>query len=273
LGNGGKIMPLTELQSDILAVISSHRTPENYIAGGTALHFEPNSSRFSRDLDIFHDALEAVAPSYEQDRTSLEAAGFALEVIISQPGFIRAIVRKKTESTQIDWARDSAWRFMPVVKHEKGGFLLHPVDVATNKILALVGRNEPRDYVDALEIVETILPLGPLVWASVAKDPGFSPASLLEHLRRQGRHRPEDYNRLDLVKPFDPISAKQKWMKALESASDFIASRPPNESGCLYWDLKTERFVDPSATNESNIIPHFGRAGGILPRPSSASIK
>lgn len=65
-------MPLTELQSDILAVISSHRTPENYIAGGTALHFEPNSSRFSRDLDIFHDSLEAVAPSYEQDRKSLE---------------------------------------------------------------------------------------------------------------------------------------------------------------------------------------------------------
>lgn len=54
-------MPLTGLQSDILAVIALHRTPENYIAGGTFLHFEPNSTRYSRDLDIFHDALEAVA--------------------------------------------------------------------------------------------------------------------------------------------------------------------------------------------------------------------
>ncbi|NQV72978.1 hypothetical protein HQ496_07635 [bacterium] len=266
-------MPLTELQSDILAVISTHRTPENYIAGDTTLHFEPNSTRFSRDLDIFHDALEAVAPSYERDRASLEAAGFHLEIIISQPGFIRAIVRRGTEATQIDWARDSAWRFMPVVKHEKGGFLLHPVDVATSKILALVGRNEPRDYVDALEIIETILPLGPLVWAAVAKDPGFSPTSLLEHLRRQGRHRPEDYNRLDLVKPFDPVSAKQKWMSALEQASNFIASRPPEESGCLYWDVKTSRFTQPDSKTESNIIPHFGRSGGILPRPSSDSIK
>lgn len=262
-------MPLTDLQSDILVVIASHRTPENYIAGGTALHFEPNSTRYSRDLDIFHDALEAVAPSYEKDREALEVAGFALEVIISQPGFIRAIVRRTTEATQIDWARDSAWRFMPAVKHEKGGFLLHPVDVATNKILALVGRNEPRDYVDALEIIETILPLGPLVWAAVAKDPGFSPASLLEHLRRQGRHRPEDYNRLDLVVPFQPVEAKQRWLRALEHASDFIASRPPEELGCLYWDAKSKRFVDPGTTKESNIAPHYGKPGGILPRPSS----
>lgn len=262
-------MPLTELQSNILAVISSHRSPENYVAGGTALHFEPNSSRFSRDLDIFHDALEAVAPSFEKDRISLEGAGFTLEVIISQPGFIRAIVRKTNEATQIDWARDSAWRFMPTIKHEKGGFLLHPVDVATNKMLALVGRNEPRDYVDALEVIETILPLGPLVWAAVAKDPGFSPASLLEHLRRQGRHRMEDYERLDLVKPFDPVEAKQKWITALERASDFIASRPPKEAGCLYWNVDTKRFVDPLVSNKPDIIPHFGRSGGVLPRPSS----
>ena len=262
-------MPLTELQIDILAVISAHRTPENYIAGGTALHFEPNSTRYSRDLDIFHDALEAVAPSYETDRASLAAAGFDLEMIISQPGFIRAIVRKGKDATQIDWARDSAWRFMPVVKHEKGGFLIHPVDAATNKILALVGRNEPRDYVDALEIIATILPLGPLVWASVAKDPGFSPSSLLEHLRRQGRHRPEDYNRLDLTKPFDPVQAKQHWISALENASVFIKSRPAEEAGCLYWDATVHRFVDPNLTSKKNITLHFGRSGGILPRPSS----
>ena len=261
-------MPLTQLESDILAEIAGNRTPENYIAGGTVLHFEPNSSRYSRDLDIFHDALEAVAPSFSQDRDSLERAGFELEIIISQPGFIRAIVGRTAETTQIDWARDSAWRFMPAVQHEKGGFMLHPVDVATNKMLALAGRNEPRDYVDALQIFKSILPLGPLVWASVAKDPGYSPGSLLENLRRQGRHRRQDYKRLDLAQPFDPVDAKNRWSEALESAADFIASRPPEESGCLYWDSSTKQFVQPAPGNEAHSIPHYGRAGGILPRPS-----
>ena len=264
-------MPLTELQADILAVIGAHRTPENYIAGGTALHFEPNSSRYSRDLDIFHDALEAVAPSFEKDRAALEGAGFELDVIISQPGFLRAIVRSTTDATQIDWARDSAWRFMPAIQHPKGGFLLHPVDIATNKILALAGRNEPRDYVDALEIIDRILPLGALVWASVAKDPGFSPASLLEHLKRQGRHRPEEYERLDLKKPFDPVAAKAVWTEALSDAEGFIASRPPEEAGCLYWNGDEEQFIQPS-TDDEQVIPHFGRVGGILPRPSTSQL-
>lgn len=260
-------MPLTELQADILAIIGSHRTPDNYIAGGTALHFAPNSSRFSRDLDIFHDALEAVAPSFERDREALEDAGYSVEVVISQPGFLRGIVRAAGDATQIDWARDSAWRFLPTIQHESGGFMLHPVDMATNKILALAGRNEPRDYVDALEIIDQILPLGALVWASVAKDPGFSPSSLLEHLKRQGRHRPEEYERLDLKKPFDPVIAKARWMGALEDAATFVLSRPPEESGCLYWDPDGEQFIQPSLDHD-NVVPHFGRVGGILPRPS-----
>lgn len=264
-------MPLTPLQSDILAIIGDNRTPENYIAGGTVLHFEPNTTRYSRDLDIFHDALEAVAPSFETDRAALEEAGFSLEVIISQPGFIRALIRRDSDSTQIDWARDSAWRFMPAIRHEKGGFVLHEVDIATNKILAMAGRSEPRDFVDALFILERILPLGPLVWASVAKDPGFTPMSLLEHLKRQGRYRPEDFERLDLVKPIDLVGAKETWLDALAKAEAFIVSRPPSEIGCLYWDRSKKRFAQPAADEDGDVVPHYGRAGGILPQPAGQS--
>jgi len=261
-------MPLTPLQSDILAIIGRNRTPENYIAGGSVLHFEPNSTRYSRDLDIFHDALETVAPSFKNDRAQLEGEGFAVEVIISQPGFIRALVNRESESTQIDWARDSAWRFMPAIQHEKGGYVLHGVDIATNKILAAASRSEARDFVDVLFILEKILPLGPLVWASVAKDPGFTPMSLLEHLKRQGRYRPEEIQRLDLVGPFDMVEAKETWLGALEEVESFINSRPPSEIGCLYWHPSKAQFVSPEAEGDEHVIPHYGRAGGILPQPS-----
>ena len=146
--------------------------------------------------------------------------------------------------------------------------MLHEVDVATNKMLALAGRDEPRDYVDAFYIMEHILPLGALLWASVAKDPGFTPVSLLEHLKRQGRYRPEDMARLDLTTPFDVARAKTVWLKALEDAESFITSRPSSEVGCLYYDPLGQRFVAPEPDSERPIIPHYGRVGGILPRPS-----
>ena len=92
---------------------------------------------------------------------------------------------------------------MPPVRDELGGFLLHPVDLAVNKTLALAGRDEPRDYADILFIHERILPLGALCWAAAGKDPGFTPLSLLELLRRRGRHRPEDMARLALAGPTD----------------------------------------------------------------------
>ena len=58
---------------------------------------------------------------------------------------------------------------------------------------------------------------------------------------------------------------KRRWLEALDAAEGFIASRPPEEMGCLYWSPGRERFVEP--TTEGDAVPHFGRPGGVLPRP------
>jgi hypothetical protein len=125
-------------------------------------------------------------------------------VDLNQPGFVRAVVRKEGHATKVDWARDSAWRFMPTVSDERVGFMLHPVDLAVNKVLALAGRDEPRDVLDTLHFHHTLLVLGALCWAACGKDPGFTPLSLLELLRRHGRLRPEDLARLDLCRAHRP---------------------------------------------------------------------
>lgn len=74
---------------------------------------------------------------------------------------------------------------MPLVRDELGGLLLHPIDLAINKVLALAGRDEPRDFVDILFVHRSVLPLAGLSWAAVGKDPGLSPLSLLELLKRR----------------------------------------------------------------------------------------
>jgi hypothetical protein len=43
------------------------------------------------------------------------------------------------ESVILQWVQDSAYRYVPLVEHEEFDLTLHPVDLATNKILALVG--------------------------------------------------------------------------------------------------------------------------------------
>ena len=92
----------------------------------------------------------------------LEAAGYRVQVRLSQPGFIRAMVEADDrEATRIEWAHDSAWRFMPLVRLDDGGLVLHDVDLAINKVLTLAGRDEPRDFVDILHAHEHILPWVP----------------------------------------------------------------------------------------------------------------
>lgn len=84
-------------------------------------------------------------------------------------------------------SRDSAFRFFPLVEHLDLGLVLHPFDLATNKVLALVGRLEPRDWIDVIECDDRLQPLGYLAWAASGKDPGFTPTGILDGAARSGR--------------------------------------------------------------------------------------
>jgi hypothetical protein len=257
-------VPLTDYQAKLIRLLAENRTFDSYLAGGGAILIEPNTARFSRDLDYFHDTEARVAEAYAADRVLLEDDGHSLEVDLMQPGFVRAVIRQDEHAAKIEWARDSAWRFMPTVRDDRAGFVLHPVDLAVNKVLALAGRDEPRDVLDALYFHRHLLVLGALCWAACGKDPGFTPLSLLELLRRRGRIRAEDLARLDLAEPVDLQSLKREWLDALDSVEPFVQSRPSDEIGCLYYSASQKRFVDPREVSDA--VPHFGRPGGVLPR-------
>lgn len=266
-------MPLTPFQQGVLALLAETRSSDSYLAGGAALHFEPHSERYSDDLDFFHDSSERVAEAFAEDSRLLDGAGYALQVQISQPGFVRAIARRGEDATRIDWAHESAWRFMPLVRDPLGGYLLHETDLAINKTLALAGRDEPRDFIDILSVHERVLALASLVWAAPGKDPGFSPLSLLELLKRRGRQRPEEMERLQLAVPFDPIRSKAVWLKALEDAEEFVLSRRAEETGCLFYHGRKRAFVIPrrdASLEAQGISTHFGGPGGVIPQAVDA---
>ena len=256
-------MPLTPFQATLAKLLVANRTEDSHLAGGAAILIEPNTQRFSNDLDYFHDSERRVAEAFGADRALLEEHGYSLQIDLNQPGFVRAVVVRGETATKVEWARDSSWRFMPPVRDARVGYLLHPVDLAVNKVLALAGRDEPRDLLDALPQHDTVLRLGPLCWAACGKDPGFTPLSLLELLRRRGKVRPEELARLNLVEPLDLPALKRQWLAALDSVEPFVESRPPEEVGCLYYSAAQRQFVDPKVAPDA--VPHFGRPGGVLP--------
>lgn len=260
-------MPLTKFQKEIALLLAQNRDEESHLAGGAALHLQPNSLRYSQDLDYFHDSEVKVSTAFKLDSDLLTQNKFKYKIELIQPGYIRCIIEKKNEFTKIEWAYDSAWRFLPAEKNEEVGYILNPIDLSINKLLALVGRDEPRDFLDVLYTHKNILPLGAQCWAACGKDPGFNPSSLLELLKRRGKYRNEDFNRLKLTEEVNLQLIKEQWLSSLKEAESFFKIAPAMDVGCLYYSLKKAQFIQPNFKEpKGDVVPHFGKLGGVLPR-------
>src|SRR6266545_4918648 len=202
-------MALTGLQRAVCRLLADNRiaSGESYVAGGVALNELLAASRISRDVDLFHDTDEALAASWRADRLLLEANGFQVLVVRERATFVEAEVGAGGERVRMEWARDSAFRFFPLQHHKEFGLTLHPFDLATNKVLALVGRLEVRDWIDVLQASARVQPLGYLAWAACGKDPGFSPLAILEQAGRSTRYAAAEVLALSFEgKPPDPAA-------------------------------------------------------------------
>ena len=254
-------MPLSELQAAILRLLAAHRNPESYVAGAAVLNRD--GPRFSSDIDIFHDREEAVAKVADADEVVLSANGFVVEWVRREPGIHVATVRRGDETTRLEWARDSDFRFFPAVADELFGYRLHVADIATNKALAAAGRREPRDVLDLLYIHQRHLPLGAVIWAAVAKDPGYSPESLICEIRRNARYRADDYADLALTEQVDAGDVMRRLRKSLDDAEAFVGAMPVGKEGLLF--LKQGIAVLPEPDKLTDYVEHDGRRRGHWP--------
>lgn len=260
-------MPLYELQSEVLRLLAAHRDPESYVAGSIPLNRD--GPRFSGDIDIFHDREERVAAAAAADAASLAEAGFTVQWLRREPGIHSAAVERSSESVKLEWARDSDFRFFPTVPDSLFGYVLHVVDIATNKALAAAGRQAPRDVLDLLHIHETYLPLGAVIWAAVAKDPGYSPENLIGEIRRNARYRADDYAALDLVEPVDAGAISRGLRAALDEAEAFVRAMPAGKEGLLF--LKDGKPVEPDPDDLGSYVEHPGQRRGHWPSSSEIS--
>ena len=261
-------MPLTEFQRAVLRLLAERRGPESFVAGGAVINAAPDSPRYSDDVGIFHDAEESVAVAAAGDTDLLTRRGFGIEWLVNRPGFQRAIVSRDAQSLRLEWTQDSAFRFFPVQPDAEFGWRLHLADLATNKVLALAGRWEVRDFVDTLYLDESYAPLGLVAWAAAGKDPGLTPSLILEQASRFNRLRPEDFLTVLGTDQFDFVAMKTRWRESVEAARELVATLPPQEVGALYLDGEG-RPADPTKVREARL--HYPSLGGALPRIAGSS--
>lgn len=136
---------LTELQEKVLEIFFS--VPELkqffYLTGGTALSAFYLQHRLSNDMDMFTHSvdIETAAPLFED---ALKNADIEFTKERSSSTFRRY---KVGGSLQVDLVRDVDFRLgSPQLK---SAFMVDsPQNIALNKVLAIYGRLDPKDYVD-----------------------------------------------------------------------------------------------------------------------------
>ncbi|MSV29792.1 MAG: hypothetical protein EXQ52_13760 [Bryobacterales bacterium] len=203
-----------------------------------------------------------------KDAAALETAGYDVVWLRQLPLAYSAEVRRDKTSTRLEWVADSDFRFFPAIRDETFGYLLHPVDLATNKVMAAAGRREVRDLVDLVTIHETILPLGAVVWAAAEKSPGFTPEGLIAEIRRNSNYPAAEWNALRTSEPLDPKTVITFLRDALDAAEAFVARMPTDKVGLLF--LQGSKVIQPDSDRLQDYQTHVGQRRGQW--PSNAEI-
>jgi len=253
-------VPLTSFQSEVLRRLAGNRSSESYVAGGIALNARENI-RWSADVDVFHDAEEAVMRSSEKDVQTLDQAGYAVRRDIWTPAFRRAWVARGADGVKLEWCQDSAWRFFPIEPDDLLGWRLHRFDALTNKALAMAGRAETRDLVDIVANAAEC-PVFALIWAACAKDPGYNPILLFNQMQRNSRINPAELR--EMGARYEPQALKVRWLALAEAAQSQIerAAAAGTEPGVAFLnpDGRIGWFDVPGCTAHKAVL------GGSLPR-------
>ena len=264
-------MPITAFQREVFATLRRCRSPDSFVFGATVLNAAPDTPRYSRDIDLCHDAEQAVAECAASDESALVAAGYAVQWHLRLPTFHRAEVTRAEGSVKLEWVHDSAFRIFPVEPDDELGYRLHRFDAATNKLLALSARSEARDFVDAIHLDSTYVSLGALAWAAADKDQGLNPRLILDLADRFARYRQSDIDALHLAAPLSLPELKQRWSAALDHGRSLIEKLPAEEVGCAYLDPHSRQPAtpDPASPGFSSLIRHHGSVGGAWPAARS----
>jgi len=134
---------LYKLQDKVLDIV--FKTEKGfYLTGGTCISRFYKEKRYSDDLDFFtNDSLR-----YNIAVRSIKIAlmkNFDLKTEIESKSFSRFIVDK---ILQVDFVNDTTYRYKDVLITKEGYIIDNIENILSNKITAVMGRDDPKDIFD-----------------------------------------------------------------------------------------------------------------------------
>lgn len=182
---------LTPLQEHVARIIAGLAEAKDFaLAGGAALIARGDVQRQTRDLDFFGltpEAVDRLVPALDR---ALQEAGLVVRQVQVSPGFARLIIEANDESTELDLGADA--RLFPAETAEPAP-MLSGEELAVDKVLAIFGRAEARDFVD-LAAIESRYGLEHLFQLAAEKDRGFTPEMFAEMAGRFSRLRIDEFD-------------------------------------------------------------------------------
>lgn len=177
MDSSDKRSALTPIQRRIIDEFFA-RTDDFFLTGGSALAGYYLGHRTSADLDFFTTSDDAFPHARRLVEDAVRHLGGLTEVVREYPGFIELRATVAGESVKIDLVRET----VPQVRPDKpriGSAVVDSIeDIAANKICAVVGRSEVRDYVDLFFLDRAGQSLPQAIERARDKDAGIEPATL-----------------------------------------------------------------------------------------------
>jgi predicted nucleotidyltransferase component of viral defense system len=125
-----------------------------YLTGGTALGRFYLKHRFSEDLDFFTNQNKAFHTLIKTIETSLINKFAVLKNLsMVSDDFVRYYVEQDETILKVEFVNDIAYR-CGIPNDYKYGLIDTPLNILTNKLTALVGRDEPKDVFDIFTLAE-----------------------------------------------------------------------------------------------------------------------
>jgi len=168
---------LYPLQDKVLAAIETLKTPF-YLTGGTALSRCYYQHRYSEDLDLFVNKdpdFILVSESVIQ-----QLAGLSLQINHKSEFYYSFQIEK---ILKIELVNDVAAHFGEINSHTIFSRIDNPINILSNKITALISRDEPKDIADIWIITQNNKINWPQIFTDASsKAIGIFPPTVAERL-------------------------------------------------------------------------------------------
>jgi predicted nucleotidyltransferase component of viral defense system len=134
---------LYKIQDKVMELVFSFNN-EFYLTGGTCLSRFYFPKRYSDDLDFFSNNYNYFAYDIKKIKNIL-SKNFALSVLVESKDFVRLII---DNTLQVDFVNDRVPRYKEP-NYLSNGFVIDNVEnILSNKITAVLGRDDPKDIFD-----------------------------------------------------------------------------------------------------------------------------